>query len=220
MAVEAPAGGIELADEGPQRRGHEAQGMTGRGGGHGRLCAPIRPRMRGRSGRRVDRACSGGLVRPIGCPCSSGIARETYDVVLARSHGLVDRPRKDVRRPSRGACRRWARIGRQAASQPSNSTNARPNEGCFAWAELAGRIAPVTGAARGIGAAIARRLAAEGASVAITYGKSADAAARRRTVQNALVAFVAGPDAAYITAAGLTVDGGPDAWRAPPAACR
>jgi NAD(P)-dependent dehydrogenase (short-subunit alcohol dehydrogenase family) len=42
---------------------------------------------------------------------------------------------------------------------------------------LAGKVALVTGGSRGIGAAIAKRVAAGGASVAVTYSKGADAAA-------------------------------------------
>ncbi len=43
--------------------------------------------------------------------------------------------------------------------------------------ELAGKVAVVTGGSRGIGAAITKELAADGASVAFTYSKGADAAA-------------------------------------------
>ena len=52
--------------------------------------------------------------------------------------------------------------------------------------KLEGKIAFVTGGSRGIGAAIAKRLAAEGAKVAITYAKGANAAASVvKTIQDA-----------------------------------
>jgi 3-oxoacyl-[acyl-carrier protein] reductase len=42
--------------------------------------------------------------------------------------------------------------------------------------KLSGKVAVVTGGSRGIGAAIAKRLASDGASVAITYAKDSSAA--------------------------------------------
>ena len=51
---------------------------------------------------------------------------------------------------------------------------------------LAGKRALVTGASRGLGAAIAKTLAAEGADVAITYEKSTESAAE---VVNAIKAL-------------------------------
>ncbi|MEY2959665.1 MAG: hypothetical protein RLZZ01_2233, partial [Actinomycetota bacterium] len=82
--------------------------------------------------------------------------------------------------------------------------------------DLAGRIALVTGAGRGIGRAIAERLASAGASVAVNYRRDADAAAETVAsigatggVARAYPASVDDADAMAEMVGRITVDLGP-----------
>src|ERR1700678_1306876 len=72
--------------------------------------------------------------------------------------------------------------------------------------ELNNKVALVTGGSRGIGAGIAKRLAADGANVAITYTKGADAAQAvvkeiERTGRKAIAIQADSADAAAVKAA-------------------
>src|SRR5580658_10059308 len=81
-----------------------------------------------------------------------------------------------IRRSVRGAGSSSA-TARAASNARSPKSDLKRNRRNTMSKQLEGKIAVITGGSRGIGAGIAKRLAADGAAVAITYTKGADAAA-------------------------------------------
>jgi 3-oxoacyl-[acyl-carrier protein] reductase len=96
------------------------------------------------------------------------------------------------------SCRHWS-----AAQQSPVLRDHSQGQKEFDMPTLNNKSALVTGGSRGIGAAIAKRLAAEGANVAITYAKGAEAAASvvkeiERTGRKAIAIQADAADAAAV----------------------
>src|SRR5262245_28886661 len=77
-----------------------------------------------------------------------------------------------------GGRKKKARAADTTLTPPRGMRGGRPTlRTRCAMGKLSGKVAIVTGASRGIGAAIAKRFAADGAKVIVNYAKSAQAAA-------------------------------------------
>src|SRR5512144_1258922 len=89
-----------------------------------------------------------------------------------RQHSVPEGSRWPVRRDPlpTAALRVRKASGRRPTRRETSGTG--HSEDVVIRADLSGRVAVVTGGARGIGAAISRRLAASGATVVVNYAKS------------------------------------------------